>query len=182
MAAKNTSGKPGWGKVKSHISEFDHAGLVELIHDLYDASIRQENTRLIRLLKAHGIDWRLGVPEPSDSPSADAAPAETSLSVSEKIVLFRRLFRGRIDVYPTRWETRLESPDTRQPAPTNGDRVCARNLASSAPIAAIARYFPAGLSGNGLPHLPMQNEPKIRFRTSSLVVAPVISSSERKAE
>jgi hypothetical protein len=38
MAAKNTNGKPGWGKVKSHISEFDHAGLVELIHDLYDAS------------------------------------------------------------------------------------------------------------------------------------------------
>lgn len=38
MAVKNTSGKPGWGKVKSHISEFDHAGLVELIHDLYDAS------------------------------------------------------------------------------------------------------------------------------------------------
>ena len=38
MAPKNTSGKPGWGKVKSHISEFDHAGLVELIHDLYDAS------------------------------------------------------------------------------------------------------------------------------------------------
>lgn len=38
MAAKKTSGKPGWGKVKSHISQFDHAGLVELIHDLYEAS------------------------------------------------------------------------------------------------------------------------------------------------
>jgi superfamily II DNA or RNA helicase len=68
--------------------------------------LRQENIRLTRLLEAHGIDWRLGVPEPSDSPSADAAPAETSFSVSEKIALFRRLFRGRSDVYPTRWENK----------------------------------------------------------------------------
>jgi hypothetical protein len=68
--------------------------------------LRQENIRLTQLLEAHGIDWRFGLSEPSDSPSADVAPAETSLSVSEKIALFRRLFRGRIDVYPTRWENK----------------------------------------------------------------------------
>ncbi|HRH15666.1 MAG TPA: hypothetical protein PK225_15120, partial [Azonexus sp.] len=32
--------------------------------------------------------------------------AVASLTTDEKIVLFRRLFRGRTDVYPVRWESK----------------------------------------------------------------------------
>lgn len=61
------------------------------------AALRSENARLIALLESHGIEWR---PLPKSSPSA-SAPAR--LSTAEKVALFRRLFRGRTDVYPVRW-------------------------------------------------------------------------------
>lgn len=63
------------------------------------ACLRAENARLVGLLDAHGIEWRL--PEPVDTP-VNAAP----LSTDEKVTLFRRLFRGRTDVYPVRWENK----------------------------------------------------------------------------
>ncbi len=61
--------------------------------------LRAENARLIGLLEAHGIAWRL--PEPGSVPTAAA-----SLTTDEKVALFRRLFRGRMDVYPVRWENK----------------------------------------------------------------------------
>lgn len=61
--------------------------------------LRAENARLIGLLEAHGIVWRL--PEPGSAPTAAA-----SLTTDEKVALFRRLFRGRTDVYPVRWENK----------------------------------------------------------------------------
>jgi superfamily II DNA or RNA helicase len=61
--------------------------------------LRAENARLTRLLDAHGIAWR--EPEPKDE---QAAP--TPLTTDEKIALFGRLFRGRTDVYPVRWESK----------------------------------------------------------------------------
>lgn len=61
------------------------------------ARLRAENTRLVGLLEAHGIAWRL--PEPGSVLAAAA-----SLTTDEKVALFRRLFRGRTDVYPVRWE------------------------------------------------------------------------------
>ena len=63
------------------------------------ARLRAENARLIGLLDAHGIAWRL--PEPDSAPVAAA-----SLTTDEKVALFRRLFRGRTDVYPARWENK----------------------------------------------------------------------------
>lgn len=66
------------------------------------AALQAENARLIALLEAHGIEWRL---------SRELQPGETrehatgALSTSEKVALFRRLFRGRVDVYPVRWES-----------------------------------------------------------------------------
>jgi superfamily II DNA or RNA helicase len=61
-----------------------------------------ENARLLALLEAHGIDAR-----PSSSAPADAArPESSALNTDEKIVLFRRLFQGRIDTYPIRWESK----------------------------------------------------------------------------
>lgn len=63
------------------------------------ARLRSENARLVALLDSHGIDWR--VPSPS---AFESEPSR--LSTDEKITLFRRLFRGRADVYPVRWESK----------------------------------------------------------------------------
>lgn len=63
------------------------------------ARLRAENARLVGLLDAHGIAWR--VLEPVAAPVA-AVP----LSTDEKVALFRRLFHGRTDVYPVRWESK----------------------------------------------------------------------------
>lgn len=62
------------------------------------ARLRAENARLVRLLEAHGIASR--APD-----TAAATVAAVSLRTDEKVLLFRRLFRGRTDVYPVRWES-----------------------------------------------------------------------------
>ena len=72
----------------------------ELAQEL--ARLRNENSRLAGLLDAHGIAWR--VTQPATAPAAAAAPAP--LTTDEKVALFRRLFRGRTDVYPVRWESK----------------------------------------------------------------------------
>ena len=61
--------------------------------------LRVENARLAGLLDVHGIAWRLS--EPTTVPGATA-----QLTTDEKVALFRRLFRGRTDVYPVRWESK----------------------------------------------------------------------------
>ncbi len=83
------------------------------------ASLQSENARLIALLDGHGIEWRLphqaappefalSVPEPE--------PAPLRLSTAEKVALFRRLFRGRTDVYPVRWESKTTGKSGYAPA------------------------------------------------------------------
>ncbi|WP_049621306.1 TOTE conflict system archaeo-eukaryotic primase domain-containing protein [Frateuria defendens] len=63
------------------------------------ARLRAENARLVGLLEAHGISWQAPVPA--------LTPFATSLlTTDEKVALFRRLFRGRTDVYPIRWENK----------------------------------------------------------------------------
>lgn len=64
--------------------------------------LHAENARLIALLKAHGIDWQVPKPTPAVPSSPEAE--QSRLSADEKIALFHRLFRGRTDVYPIRWE------------------------------------------------------------------------------
>ena len=64
--------------------------------------LRDENVRLAGLLDAHGIAWR--VPKPATTPAA--AAAATPLTTDDKVALFRRLFRGRTDVYPVRWQSK----------------------------------------------------------------------------
>lgn len=56
-----------------------------------------EIRHLKNLLASHGIPWDQNVPKPSPN------PLESNLSPAEKVTLFRRLFRGRTDVYPVRW-------------------------------------------------------------------------------
>jgi superfamily II DNA or RNA helicase len=65
--------------------------------------LRAENARLIALLESHGIDWQHD-PAPT-TPSALPPPGASGFSTAEKVALFRRLFRGRTDVHPVRWES-----------------------------------------------------------------------------
>ncbi len=70
-------------------------------------ALQGENARLIALLEDHGIEWRLP-PEPIPPEPAPPVPGPepSRLSTAEKVALFRRLFRGRTDVYPIRWESK----------------------------------------------------------------------------
>jgi hypothetical protein len=73
------------------------------------SKLQSENARLIALLESHGIEWRSsGVSPPSTEPS--------KLSTGEKVALFRRLFRGRTDVYPVRWESKTTGKSGYAPA------------------------------------------------------------------
>lgn len=81
-------------------------------------ALRAENARLISLLESHGIDWRLP-PQPT-TPRPEPAPSR--LSTDEKIALFRRLFRGRADVYPVRWESKTTGKTGYSPACANAWR------------------------------------------------------------
>jgi hypothetical protein len=65
-------------------------------------TLRIENARLRALLDAHGIDTRPPLPVQV----AVSQPEPSRLNTDEKLVLFRRLFQGRIDTYPIRWESK----------------------------------------------------------------------------
>jgi hypothetical protein len=61
-------------------------------------ALRAENARLIALLEAHGIEWQA----PARSTIPAETPAPNPSSTTEKVALFRRLFRGHTDVFPIR--------------------------------------------------------------------------------
>lgn len=60
------------------------------------AHLRAENARLIGLLESHGIEWR----EPTESVTTQL------LDTDAKLALFKRLFRGRADVFALYWESK----------------------------------------------------------------------------
>ncbi len=63
--------------------------------------LRAENARLIGLLEAHGIDWRDAGKQPAHTPRPI-----NPLDTNAKLALFKRLFRGRADVFALRWESK----------------------------------------------------------------------------
>lgn len=68
--------------------------------------LRAENARLIALLEAQGINWQASPPRVvAREPVPGTKPSR--LSTEDKIALFRRLFRGRTDIYPVRWESKV---------------------------------------------------------------------------
>lgn len=84
------------------------------------SALRAENVRLISLLEANGIDWRQLPKKSVQKPSG--------LSPDEKVALFRRLFRGRKDAYPIRWESKSTGKSGYSPACANEWRsgICAK--------------------------------------------------------
>lgn len=81
------------------------------------AALRAENTRQISLLEAHGIEWYQ--PQTDGSALIAHAPESSWLSTAEKVALFRRLFRGRTDVYPIRWQSQTSGKSGYSPACAN---------------------------------------------------------------
>lgn len=79
------------------------------------AMLQAENARLIALLESHGIAWQL---PPPPAPVA-REPESSSFSPEEKVALFRRLFRGRTDVYPVRWESKTSGRSGYAPSCAN---------------------------------------------------------------
>ena len=67
--------------------------------------LRAENARLIALLEAHGIEWRPPVQVAHAEPR-ESEPSAAQLGIQDKLNLFRRLFKGRTDVFPLRWESK----------------------------------------------------------------------------
>ncbi len=88
--------------------------------------LRAENARLIALLDSNNIHWQLSPPAASTgapAPAPELSGEPSSLSTEEKIALFRRLFRGRNDVYPIRWEGKTSGKTGYAPACANEWRV-----------------------------------------------------------
>ena len=77
--------------------------------------LKAENARLTALLEANGIQWRA---RPKNVPPASTLEPSL-LSTGEKVALFRRLFRGRTDVYPIRWEGKTSAKSGYSPACAN---------------------------------------------------------------
>ena len=82
--------------------------------------LRRENARLIALLEAHGVAWRSSGPAPSPRPLAsDEITGSEPRSAQQKVALFRRLFRGRDDVYALRWQSNSSGRSGYAPACAN---------------------------------------------------------------
>lgn len=65
--------------------------------------LRAENARLVALLEANGIEWRISAEPVAVVP---AFPEHISvLGTEEKVALFCGLFKGRLDIHALRWES-----------------------------------------------------------------------------
>jgi superfamily II DNA or RNA helicase len=90
-------------------------------------TLRAENIRLINLLEHHDIEWRLPVKQKTEPELIAVVEAEYSpIGTTEKISIFRKLFRGRTDIYPARWESKTTGKSGYAPACENEwvPRVC----------------------------------------------------------
>ena len=89
------------------------------------SALQAENERLVALLESHGIAWRApaaAASQPALTACVQAPAPEPpvhSLSTAKKLALFRRLFRGRTDVYSVRWESKTAGKSGYAPACAN---------------------------------------------------------------
>jgi hypothetical protein len=91
------------------------------------AALQAENARLVALLESLGVEWRTPPSTASQLTRVAPEPApetqHASLSTAEKVALFRRLFRGRTDVYPVRWDSKTSGKSGYAPACANEWRI-----------------------------------------------------------
>jgi hypothetical protein len=104
--------------------------------------LRAENAKLRASLVEHGISATPDVAAPGTLEQAVTEPdtsldstTSNSLTPAEKVALFRRLFRGRID-----GKTRLVYLVTPGPAAMNGEPACVTNPRSNAPTVTTGCY------------------------------------------
>jgi hypothetical protein len=103
--------------------DVESVGGEEIEHEI--AHIRQrltaldaERTELERALTS--LEQKLAFVRPSEESSLFAgAPVTNSSPAAEKVALFRRLFAGRTDVFPVRWENRKTGRSGYAPACAN---------------------------------------------------------------
>ncbi len=71
------------------------------------ALLKEENSRLKSILDSHDIAWEKDLAQNTQKPMSVTGkePCANGMTPAEKIALFRRLFRGRQDVYPLRRES-----------------------------------------------------------------------------
>ncbi len=79
--------------------------------------LKAENRRLAALLERHRIEWRQ--PEPDEAADSPARSDSKPLTAEQRVAIFSRLFRGRDDVYPVRWESRTSGKSGYAPACAN---------------------------------------------------------------
>ncbi|MEJ7805513.1 MAG: DEAD/DEAH box helicase family protein [Telluria sp.] len=105
--------------------------------------LRREVHALKALLAAHGIELPLS---PDAEAAARAAPASSAgpLSKEAKVKLFRRLFQGREDVYPVRWQSQNTGKSGYSPACANLWRpvVCKKNQGMDCNVCSHRLYPP----------------------------------------
>lgn len=119
--------------------------------------LRAENSLLKALLTKHGI----AVPQPSDSDIGsvgDSAlqPNAKELSPDAKVKLFRRLFRGREDIFPVRWISKTTGKPGYSPHCANIWQLALKSYDRLFPN---QDSMPKGGFGN-LIALPLQKEPR----------------------
>lgn len=78
--------------------------------------LQQENSRLVALLDANGIEWRKS---DSSKNQVKASNSTERLNTTQKVALFKRLFRGREDLFPVRWQSRASGKTGYSPACAN---------------------------------------------------------------
>ena len=79
------------------------------------ADLQEENARLKALLEANQIEWReFAQPEVEGN-----VQGHRRLSTEQKVDLFRRLFRGREDLFPVRWQSKASGKAGYSPACSN---------------------------------------------------------------
>jgi hypothetical protein len=119
------------------------------------AALQGENARLIALLEDRGIEWSLpSEPPPTESSPPILEPEPSRLSTAEKVALFRRLLRGRTDVYPIRWESKTIGKSGY--APACGNDKFARNANLHGEAARRARAMDGSSEKAQLPQ-PLAN-------------------------
>ena len=81
---------------------------------------KQEEAEItLQLLNERLLQYDKAKPHQATKLSADSIPVSGNMSPEDKIALFRRLFRGREDVYPKLWQNQKTAKKGYSPACSN---------------------------------------------------------------